>query len=92
MRLGTGGGGRPEAMGQMASASSALAKRSSSSSMLARTIRLRSDSRSSVPRSSSSSKQSTVSWEKTPTSCHSQLGQRSQTSQWVGDASSHSVG
>ena len=56
-------------------------KRSISSSMLAWIRRLRSSTRLSVPRSSSSSNRSTVSWSKTPVWIHSQFGQRRLTSQ-----------
>ncbi len=41
-----------------------------------------------APRRSSS----TRSWEKTPVAVHSQLGQRSETRQFSGPASSHSIG
>ena len=52
-------------------------KRSTSSSMFARVSRLRSRTSASVPRSSSSSKRSTVSCANVPTALHSQFGQRS---------------
>ena len=42
--------------------------------------------------SSFSSKRSTVGWSNVSTSLHSQLGQRSSTSQCVGETSSHSTG
>ena len=60
---------------------SAVAKRSASSSMLARVSARRSSISSCAPRSSSSSKRSTSSWLKAPRPHHSHSGQRRSTCQ-----------